>query len=221
MTRPPCIEAATFDFDGLMFNTETLYEEIAIELLRRRGEKITQDLLQQMMGRPSHIALQIMIDWYRLDTSVEQLQHETDSIFDQLLADRLAPMPGLMELLAKLEVAKIPKAIATSSRRQFVDRVLALADMVGRFQFIVTPADVKNGKPHPDVYLTAARQFHMPPERMLVLEDSEVGCRAAVAAGTYTVAVPGNHSCTHDFTGAVFVAESLGDRRIYQALGLD
>ena len=77
-----------------------------------------------------------------------------------------------------------------------------------------------DGKPHPEIYLTAARRFDIEPARMMVLEDSQNGCRAAIASGAFAVAVPGDHSRAHDFTGAQFVAESLADRRIYEALGL-
>ena len=76
-----------------------------------------------MMGRPSHIALQIMIDTHTLKATVEELLAETDEIFPGSRT-RLAPMPGLVELLDRAGAEHIPKAIATSSRRSFVERVL-------------------------------------------------------------------------------------------------
>jgi pseudouridine 5'-phosphatase len=85
----------------------------------------------------------------------------------------------------------------------------------------LTAEDVTEGKPHPEIYLTAARRFDLSPAEVLVLEDSQTGCTAAMAAGTFVVAVPGGHSLRHDFAGVQFVAESLGDERIYAALGLD
>jgi HAD superfamily hydrolase (TIGR01509 family) len=214
------IRAVTFDLDGLMFNTETLYEEVGGELLRRQGKVMTRELLDQMMGRPSRIALQIMIDWHRLETTIERLQLDTDEIFEQLLEERLAPMPGLLELLQSLEEAGIPKAIGTSSRRKFVDRVLTQMDMAGRFAFILSAEDVTHGKPAPEIYLSAARRFRVRPDQMMVLEDSQIGCRAAVAAGAFAVAVPGAHSRLHNFDGAALVVNSLADRQIYRAIGL-
>ena len=97
-------------------------------------------------------------------------------------------MPGLLDLLAALEKAKIPKGIATSSGRQFVDRVLEIADVSDRFAFVVASEDVVEGKPKPEPYLLAADRHGVPPHQMLVLEDSQIGCAAAVAAGAYTVA---------------------------------
>ena len=70
----PAPRAVLFDLDGLMFNTEELYQDVGAELLRRRGHAFTQELLDQMMGRPGRIALQCMIDRHGLDATVEQLQ---------------------------------------------------------------------------------------------------------------------------------------------------
>jgi HAD superfamily hydrolase (TIGR01509 family) len=161
-----------------------------------------------------------MIDFHRLDATVEQLLAETDEVFPPILQARLAMMPGLSELLATLEAAGVPKAVATSSRRSFVTTVLGRFDLEPRFQFVLTAEDVVEGKPNPEIYLTAARRFGISPSEALVLEDSENGCRAAVRAGTIAVAVPGGHSLRHDFTGARLVADSLADRRLYELLQL-
>jgi HAD superfamily hydrolase (TIGR01509 family) len=129
-------------------------------------------------------------------------------------------MPGLVDLLATLEEHGVPKAIATSSGRRFVTNVLSRFEFEPRFDFILTAEDVVEGKPHPEIYLKAAARFGLPPSQVLVLEDSENGCKAAVAAGTFAVAVPGGHSCRHDFTGATLRVDSLADPLIYTALGL-
>ena len=212
--------AVVFDLDGLMFNTEELYVEVGTEILRRRGYKFTNELLDQMMGRPSHVALQIMIDTHTLKATVQELLAETDEIFPEILRERLAPMPGLIDLLASLEKHNIPKGIATSSRRSFVERVLGKFSFQPRFSPILTSEDITHGKPDPEIYLKAAAGLGIAPGEMLVLEDSQNGCRAAVSAGAIAVAVPSGHSHRHDFTGAALVADTLADRRIYALLGL-
>lgn len=213
------LRAVVFDLDGLMFNTEELYAEVGGELLRRRGRQVTPELLQKMMGRPGNVALQVMIDSHQLDATVDELQRETDELFPDLIRQRLRPMPGLLGLLEALERAAIPKAIATSSRRHYVDLLCEQAKMGERFEFVLTSDDVRQGKPHPEVYLAAARRWGLPPAEVMVLEDSEVGCAAGVAAGAFVVAVPAAHSAQHCFQGVALVADSLADRRIYQALG--
>src|SRR5436190_589548 len=217
----PAPRAVVFDLDGLMFNTEELYQEVGTELLRRRGYVFTQELLDQMMGRPSQIALQMMIDTHTLKATVEELLAETDEIFPEILQRRLAPMPGLVELLAALERNAVPKGIATSSRRSFVERVLGTFGYQPRFSPILTSEDITHGKPHPEIYLKAAERLNVTPGEMVVLEDSQNGCRAALAAGAITIAVPGEHSRRHDFTGVALVADTLCDKRIYGLLDID
>ncbi|HEV3024394.1 MAG TPA: HAD hydrolase-like protein, partial [Pirellulales bacterium] len=102
-------KAVVFDLDGLMLNTEDLYQEVGGELLRRRGKLFTAELLDAMMGRPAEVALQLMIDAHNLDSTVDELAGETDEIFATLLDTRLALMPGLLPLLRALEHARIPK----------------------------------------------------------------------------------------------------------------
>jgi HAD superfamily hydrolase (TIGR01509 family) len=214
------LSAVVFDLDGLMFNTETLYQHVGTELLARRGKRFEAELLDRMMGRPNAVALQIMIDWHGLSDTVPLLANESEQIFAGILDEQLECMPGLLALMDAIERAGIPKAIATSSGRRFVQNVLSRFDFAPRFKFILTSEDVVEGKPQPEIYQTAAARLGLPPCQVLVLEDSENGCRAAVAAGAFTVAVPSGHSRRHDFTGAQFVAETLADPRIYAALQL-
>ncbi|MBI3840183.1 MAG: HAD-IA family hydrolase [Planctomycetia bacterium] len=214
-------KAVVFDLDGLMFNTEDLYQDVGSELLRRRGKDFGADLVDAMMGRPADVSLQLMIEWHGLDSTVDQLAAETDEIFATLLDERLAVMPGLLPLLAKLEEAGLPKAIATSSGPDFVGKVLGKFDLARRFKFVLTCDDISHGKPHPEIYLLAARRFGFEPRELLVLEDSQNGCRSAIAAGTLTVAVPAGHSRRHDFSGAALIADSLADARLWALLGIE
>jgi HAD superfamily hydrolase (TIGR01509 family) len=161
-----------------------------------------------------------MIDYHQLDATVEQLAAENEEVFVAILDQRLELMPGVSDLLAALEQAKLPKAIATSSGPAFVANVLGRFKLGPRFQFILTCDDITHGKPDPEIYLKAARRFELDPSEMLVLEDSQNGCRAAVAAGAFAVAVPAGHSRTHDFHGARLVIDTLADPRLYAVLGL-
>ena len=216
----PRPRAVVFDLDGLMFNTEELYQFVGAEVLRRRDREFSPELLDAMMGRPGRVALQIMIDWHDLPETAERLAAESDEVFDEILDERLEPMPGLLELLSALERADLPKAVATSSGRDFTQRVLDKFALRERFHFILTAEDVIEGKPQPEIYLEAARRFGLASREMLVLEDSENGCRAAAAAGAFLVAVPAGQSLRHDFSTASMVVSSLADPALYEVLGL-
>src|SRR5262245_32076015 len=132
------IKAVVFDLDGLLFNTEELYQFVGTELMGRRGKPFEDELIHQIMGRPQRVALQMMIDWHGLDTTVDILAHETEELFAEILNARLEFMPGAGELLAALESAGIPKAIATSSGRRFTRNVLGKFHLEPRFAFILT-----------------------------------------------------------------------------------
>ena len=214
------MRAVVFDMDGLMFNTEDVYTLTGEELLRRRGCEFTEELKHEMMGLRPQPALERMIAHCRLAETWEELAEESNRVFLDLLDGRLAMMPGLMELLAALERAGIPKAICTSSRRELAAACLRPFNLTARFEFILAAEDIVHGKPHPEIYLMAARRFGVPPAEMLVLEDSENGCLSAAAAGAHVVAVPGPHSRQHDFSTASLVADSLADRRLYLTLGI-
>ena len=162
----------------------------------------------------------MMIDHHSLNATVEELAAETAEIFPAILDARLALMPGAAELLSALEHADIPKAIGTSSGRRFVASVLGRFNLEPRFEFILTAEDVVEGKPAPEIYLKAAQRFGAEPGEVVVFEDSQNGCRAAVASGAIAVAVPGGHSLTHNFDGAALVADSLADPRVYELLHL-
>ena len=203
-----------------MFNTEDVYFQVGDEVLKTRGHRFSRELSDAMMGRPPQPAFEVMIRWCNLDATWEQLKGESEEAFLTLLDAQLQPMPGLLDLLAALETAGIPKAIGTSSSRRLVDACLSRLRLESRFAFILSAEDICRGKPDPEIYRKAADRFGAPPEEVLVLEDSETGCRAAAAAGTFTVAVPGEHSRKQDFSVANLVVDSLADPRLYAALRL-
>lgn len=215
------MRAVVFDMDGLMFNTEDVYTAVGTELLRRRGCEFTRELKDAMMGLPAEASFTEMIRYCDLTETWTDLSIESNQLFIEYLPSRIQPMAGLMKLLDALERAGIPKGIATSSARVLVDPCLTPFDLQKRFQFILTAEDILHGKPNPEIYLKAAQRFGIAPSEMMVLEDSHIGCRAAAAAGAFVVAVPGEHSKRHDFQMAALVAESLADRRIFEALGID
>jgi HAD superfamily hydrolase (TIGR01509 family) len=211
--------AVVFDMDGLMFNTEDIYTSVGNELLRRRGRKFTRKLKHAMMGLPPKEAFELMIRRRQLDEDWHELAAESNALFIGMLPGRIVMLPGLSELLAALESAGVPKAIATSSCRQLTAACLSIFDLEKRFQFVLTAEDITHGKPHPEMYLLAAQRFGVDPPEMMVLEDSENGCRAAAAAKAFTVAVPGEHSQGQDFSMAAAVLDSLADPRLYALLG--
>jgi pseudouridine-5'-monophosphatase len=120
--------------------------------------------------------------------------------------------------LSHLEQRAIPKGVATSSRRAYIESVLRKFELVERFDLLLTSEDVVEGKPHPEIYITAASRLGVRPAEMLVLEDSENGTRSAAAAGSVAVSIPHEHSRQHDFSTATLIAQRLDDPQILRLL---
>jgi HAD superfamily hydrolase (TIGR01509 family) len=214
------LRAVVFDLDGLIANTEDLYEEAGQIVLSRRGKTYDDSLREQMMGRPAADALQLMIDCHALTDSIDDLTCECTDVVQSLMGAALAAMPGLETLLDLLQSADTPIAVATGSTRAYAYQVLSQLGVKDRFRFVLTADDIRRGKPDPEIYLLAATRIGFEPQHIMVLEDSANGCRAAVEAGAFAVAVPNRHTRLHSFLGAQFIADTLSDLRIRQVLGL-
>lgn len=214
------LRAVAFDMDGVLASSEDVYLKVGTETLRRRGREFEDDLRHTMMGLPTLAALQAMIDWHGLDDTVEGLATESEQTFWELAEGGLHPMPAVHETFDRLDAAGLPRGVVTSGMRTYAERILKIVGVRDRLRFVITADDVRIGKPDPEPYLMAAAEHGVEPAEMIVFEDSSIGCRAAVAAGAYAVAVPSHHTVGHDFTGAAFVADTLADPRISAVLGL-
>ena len=209
------IRGVALDMDGLLFDTESLYWECGDELLKRRGKRYCKQLQQQMMGRVGAAAMQKMIDFHQLEDRAEEMILESNEIFTRLLQRGAQEMPGLTLWIQHLRDQGIPFGLATSSQRRFVDILFRTRPWRRELAFILTGDDVTRGKPDPQIYQLAAQKLGIPPEQMLVLEDSGNGCAAGVASGAVTVAVPSVHTRGQDFSGARLIAESLSDPNLW------
>ncbi|MFH1303806.1 MAG: HAD family phosphatase [Planctomycetota bacterium] len=218
MSHTSPIQAVAFDLDGLMFNTEHVFFLSGDALLQRRGQKMTPDILRGMMGRRALEGFQHLSSHLNEPEDPYELWVESQEIFHSLLDLHLKPMHGLFELLDYLDELEIPKAVATSSPRDYLETLLNQFDLIHRFPITLTAEDVTHGKPHPEIYLTAAQKLGVAPEQMLVLEDSEVGTKSGVNAGAYVVSIPHEYSNYGDFSPASFIAGSLTDEKILELI---
>jgi len=212
------IQAIAFDMDGLMLNTEDLYEQVGHILMQRRGKIYREEVRSQMIGLPAPQAFGVLIREENMTESWQELQKETDGIFEDMLPTQLAAMQGLSELMDYLDAIQMPRCVATSSTQSFAKKALTIVGMLDRVDFVITAQEVPQGKPHPDIYLEAAKRMAVAVERMLVLEDSPTGTKAGVSAGAYVVSVPNEHTRHGSFEGCRWIADTLHDKRIYEEL---
>jgi HAD superfamily hydrolase (TIGR01509 family) len=190
MTLPRRPAAAVFDMDGLIFDTEALYQEAILTVAADVGVVMTTPVFLTMVGRPWAVNRQFLLDHFGSAFAVDAFGSAWSEQFHRLAPTRLALKTGVLDLLDLLEAMAMPCAIATSSGPETVQHHLEWFGLTHRFHTIVAQGDYRRGKPDPDPFLTAAHRLRIDPKLCLALEDSHNGVRSASAAGMMTVMVP-------------------------------
>ncbi len=190
MSLPRAPAAVVFDMDGLLFDSEVLYQEAIHLAAAEAGHEVAPDFFSRTVGLPWAQSRALLLSHFGETFAVDDFQAAWVRHFWVIAETRLALKPGALELLNTLDQFRLPRAIATSSSRRTVERHLTAHDLVGRFDEIVGHGDYERGKPAPDPFLTAAKRLGVEPRLCLALEDSHNGIRSASSAGMMTIMVP-------------------------------
>jgi len=186
------IDAVVFDLDGVLLDSEQLWDEAREELARERGGRWHERAQRDMMGMSSPEWSRYMHDVIGLREPPEEIDAEVVARIERRYRERLPLLPGAAEAVERL-AARWPLGLATSSNREIVDLVLEVSGLDRFFRATVSSEEVPRGKPAPDVFLEAARRLRVAAERTAVVEDSENGILAGRAAGMRVVAIPNPH----------------------------
>jgi HAD superfamily hydrolase (TIGR01509 family) len=190
MTLPYRPSAVAFDMDGLLFDTEALWQAALLAAAAEAGHVVPDAVYNGSIGVRRSQCRGLFLAHFGEDFAFDAFHADWRRHFWVIADARPALKPGVAELLDCLEQLRLPRAIATSSSRSTVERHLASHGLEGRFDHIVCRGDYENGKPAPDPFLKAAERLDVEPRLCLALEDSHIGVRAASAAGMMTVMVP-------------------------------
>jgi beta-phosphoglucomutase-like phosphatase (HAD superfamily) len=191
--------AVIFDMDGLMLDTEPLAARAWAEAATALGVEFDMGLAFAMVGRNFADCSAMVRARHDADYPVDALLGRWHSTYDALVArEGIATKPGVFELIDWLETCAIPLAVATSTRRERARARLEQMALLQRFRDIVGGDEVARGKPAPDIYVEAARRIGISAHECVVLEDSEPGIRAALAADMTPIMVPDLHAPTAD-----------------------
>ncbi len=191
MSQQATIAAILFDMDGLMLDTERLLYAAWQRAMADFGYEASEEVFLASVGTTVASTNQLLRAAYGPDFPLEDTNGRTGDYVWQEVDTRGAPLkPGLLALLDFLEARGSPKAVASSSERATIDRLLGSVGLLERFAVTVAGDEVAHGKPAPDIFLLAASRLGVEPGRCLVLEDSEPGARAAHAAGMAVIIVP-------------------------------
>lgn len=185
------ITAAVFDMDGLMFDTERLVYENWQKMMDEQGYDYNLDFFKTTVGKRKLEVQNLYFDRFGSDFPYWQLADLGKEMYiERVKAEGIPIKKGLTELLAFLKERNIKIALATSTSHETARFNLEISDTLKYFDTLVCGNDVKNGKPHPEVFLTAAERLGAKPENCVAYEDSINGIKSAYAAGMVTVMVP-------------------------------
>jgi HAD superfamily hydrolase (TIGR01509 family) len=200
--------AVLWDMDGTLVDTEPYWIDVEFEIAARHGGSWSHEHALQLVGSDLIDSARYIREHMGIDVEPAQIVEELlDGVVDRV-EEQVPWRPGAVDLLADLATLDVPCALVTMSYRRFVAPILQ-ALPPGTFDIVVTGDSVSRGKPHPEPYLSAARQLGVPPGDCLAIEDSNTGARSAEAAGCTVLVVP-NHVPVLDGERRVFV-DSLAD----------
>jgi HAD superfamily hydrolase (TIGR01509 family) len=183
------VRAVVFDLDGVIIDSEEVWEEVRRGYVAEHGREFLPDTQQRLMGMSTG-------EWSRhlsADVGVgvppEQVAAEVLDRMAQRYTAALPLIPGAVDAVLRI-AERYPVGLASSSARVLIDRVLESAGLTGVFRVALSTEEVPRGKPAPDVYLEAAARLGVEPADCVAIEDSSNGLRSAAAAGMVVVCVP-------------------------------
>ncbi|NLK96784.1 HAD family hydrolase [Defluviitalea saccharophila] len=212
------MKAFIFDMDGVIIDSQPIHFEVDALVLKEFGVDIDQKELEKYAGRANEDI------WTDLKTKYN-LKQAVPEIIEYLLSKKIqifkesknGPIEGIIELIQKLDEAKIPMAVASSSPRALIETVMEMFNIRDYFAYIISGDEVRKSKPEPDIYLTAARKMNVEPKDCVVLEDTKNGVMAAKAAGMKCIGFHNPNSGDQDLSKADVIVESIRD--VIQMIG--
>ena len=186
----PPFYAVTFDLDGVLADSEPWWNQIDAKLLAEHGVSYRGEYHRNVLGVSYRLAVEFYKNAFHISASVEELMRRRGEIATDFFANRVGLFPSAKATLEQLREMKLHLAVATSSvsasARPFLDRT----GIRSLFSVVVTGDEVQQGKPHPDIYLRAAKKLGISPEACLVIEDALAGIAAGKAANMRVAAIP-------------------------------
>ena len=186
------IDCVIFDLDGVVVDSEQVWDDVREQLVRERGGRWHDGAQAAMMGMSSNEWSRYMHDDLGLSESPAEINDEVVRLMLERYRDALPLLDGAVDAVHRLAGA-FTLAVASSSNRPLIAAVLEGAGIAERFSVVVSSEEVPRGKPAPDVYLEAARRLGAEPAQCAAVEDSSNGLRAAHAAGMHVIAFPNAH----------------------------
>jgi HAD superfamily hydrolase (TIGR01509 family) len=185
-------DAVIFDLDGVLVDSERLWNGAKQALVRESGGRWRDDAPTAMIGMSSPEWSAYLRDELGVPRELEEINRDVVARMERLYRSKLPLLPGAVDAVRALQT-RWPLGLASSSNREIIDLALQVSGLTDAFAATVSSEEVARGKPAPDVYVEAARRLDVNPARCVAIEDSSNGLRAAAAAGMAVIAAPNPH----------------------------
>jgi beta-phosphoglucomutase family hydrolase len=204
------MRAVLFDLDGVLVDSTALHFRAFRALGEEVGVPVTDAMLQSTFGKHNRDIMPMLMGRVLSDEESAHLAHRKEALYRQFAAEGLPAIPGAHALLAALALENVPMAVGSSGPRENVELGLRVLGMDRYFRCVVTGDDTPRAKPHPEIFLLAARGLGVAPEDCVVVEDAPSGITAGRAAHMKVLAVTTSRPAA-ELREAHRVVESLTD----------
>lgn len=216
------LQAAIFDMDGTMVDTEHIQSQAFESILREYDvePQYTKHGTIHTPGATSQEIWDALKEAHGITADTEELIARKRQAVIEVLSKGIEAMPGVADMIMELKAYNIPLAIATAARRNRTELIIEKIGMTKHFSVFITGDDVVQTKPNPASYIAAAKALGVAPENCVAFEDTDVGVQAAKAANMKVVAVPNQYTYKMDFSQADIVKPSLTNVSFEEIVGL-
>ena len=207
------IEAVVFDMDGVLIDSEPVhYESTRLFFQDELGVVLRESVNNEFLGSTDRHMFEVLRERYELSQSVDGLIERRKAIYMNILREQGLPWrDGVRDLIAALAKSNYRLAVASSGLKRIIVHTLEEGGIDHFFEAVVSGDEITRPKPAPDIYLEAARRLGIDPARCAAIEDTDVGVRAAKAAGMFTIAFPCPTTAGMNFDPADALVNESGD----------
>lgn len=207
------LKAVIFDMDGVLVNTEPFADIHFSRYLKDKFNiEVKPDFFQRFRGNTSEYFWKIIIKEFNLDSSYEEISKEgRPRYLDFLKKSNLQAIPRVSDLIHNLLEQNIKIAVASSASHHRIQTILEIIKLSDKFEVIISADHIKNSKPHPEIYLTAAKTLNVAPKDCIAIEDAKNGVKSAKAAEMKVIGFKDSTHNTQDLSEADLVIKSFAD----------
>ena len=185
------IQAAIFDFDGTLVDSEDNYYLADKTLIESNSDAVfTKADKEGFIGLDGKEVIRRIKEKYNLQGTIEQLLEQKNSLYLQIALQNTKVYPKMLHLVQLFQSHNIPMAVASGTYNNNLHKLLEVTNLKQYFKVVLGGDDVPLGKPDPAIFLTAAARLNIEPHNCVVVEDSLHGIEAAIAACMHIIAVP-------------------------------